>query len=392
MCDLAQRWRAGWLTFGLLLLAVLGHAGEVNPRLVLTNDYDPDTINCFRRFDEQPALDLVLEWWYSDGPCAAHTFRPIAYLTTRLEYALFGRTVWPYQLVNLVYLFGCAALLVSLGVSLGLPLAIARAGGMLFLAWPTPATRVVVHLICTRSEVLCGLFSLAALRCLLGYLDHGGRRWLAGFGGCYLLAYLNKEMALGLAPVFIICACWWPAEPTRKRRVAAVILGVSLLWLIWFKLAELQMTRPVEAIPPGHTFANLWQRTTNNLAPTILNQLFHLWFPLGSLAFLVLAEHTWGLFLSGIFYQFTALLLLESVGLLALARRWPKLAAVLICWKLFANLPVAPLHDAFPWYAFLPHLLDRVGIVAGLWALVDVARQWREGRVAPRSNSQPGDD
>ncbi|MCZ7600601.1 MAG: hypothetical protein M5U09_26710 [Gammaproteobacteria bacterium] len=120
----------------------------------------------------------------------------------------------------------------------GLSPTTAAVGGIATLAWPTEANQVVVEWICTRSEVLCGLCSVWAAVVLLGFLDDGGRSRLAGVGGLLLLAYLSKEMALGVALALMAIALTAPAPWRRRLAAMAAVGAVSVLWLVLFEVCR----------------------------------------------------------------------------------------------------------------------------------------------------------
>jgi len=209
-------------------------ARDVDPGQVLDGRYDPDTLVTFTAFERNPTLAEVGRWYVGDGPNGMHTYRPLQYTMLRLEFALFGRTVWPYQVVNLLLLVGCAAGVGSLLRACESSSTVAALGGLATLAWPTEANQVVVEWICTRSEVLCGLGSIWAAVALAGWLDHGGGRRLAATGQLLGLAFLSKEWPSALAAALVCGAALWPAPPRRRVAALAVIVALSLLWLALF--------------------------------------------------------------------------------------------------------------------------------------------------------------
>jgi len=348
----------------------------VHPAQELDGQYDPDTLVTFNAFDQDPSAGAVLGWYAGDGPNGMHTYRPLQYTMLRLEYAVFGRHVWPYQFVNLLLLCGCAAGVGFLMRACGVPRTAAALGGIATLAWPTDANTVVIEWICTRSELLCGLGCVWAAVVLVSYLDHGGDRRLGLVAGLMLLAFLAKEMALGIALAFLPTIACWRADSRRRWKAVAVVTGISLLWLGLFKQAESNMVLPPELTPPGHTFADLSERLFRSWGTSFTTWTSSVCRPLGEIVRMVLAGASAQMVFSGIFWKALAALLAWGFAIRCALARWPRWLLVWAWWNAVGYLPVMPLHDRYPWYLFIPDLLDRGLMVVFTAAVLG----WADGR------------
>lgn len=358
----------------LVALAVLAIVAvvrrDIDPGQTLDGNYDPDTSVTFAAFEQRPALSEIVGWYTGDGPNQVHTYRPLQYTMLRLEYALFGPVVWPYQVVSLALLVGCAAGVGFLLRAGGLSPTTAAVGGIATLAWPTEANQVVVEWICTRSEVLCGLCSVWAAVVLLGFLDDGGRSRLAGVGGLLLLAYLSKEMALGVALALMAIALTAPAPWRRRLAAMAAVGAVSVLWLVLFKYAESRMVVPLDQVPPGHTFEDLWRRLGVSHYQWLQNWASTVCPPLGDLVRIVRAGALVDSLSGEVFWRALAALILWAFALRCAVRHQRRWLVLWLCWNTLCYLPVMPLHDRYPWYLFIPDLLDRgllVVLAVAVW-------------------------
>ena len=378
------------LILAVACAAAFGCLRSINPDLELdpnaTEPLDPDIIVVFDAYDRDPSLAAVGSWFFGDGPQQVHTFRPLEYAMLRAEYGVFGRTVWPYQVVNALLFCltvgGMALLLRAGGVS---ETVAALAATLTFLVWSEP-NHTIINMICTRSEVLCGLFAVWAAWCWLNWLEHGGRRWLAGYGLLLLAAFLSKEMALGVALALMIAAVPWRAPVRRRVAAIAVTLGLAVFWAAWFKFAENRMLIPLDAVPPGHTFADLWQRLARSPGTAAVAWSQEICAPAGQILFLRTARvGPFELLLSQTFQIALAQLIVWSCGCYFAARRYPRLIWLWACWSAICYLPVLPLHDIYPWYLYVPDLLDRVFDALALAATGEWLWSWYTGSELARS-------
>lgn len=375
----APRRRPDWRTT-LLVVVVAGSAvacaaRAVRPGLVLDLYYDPDTVVVLEAFDDDPSLAYVLSWYVSDGPQRVHTFRPLQYTVLRLLYPLCGWTPWRYQVVNAglywLTIAGLVALLRRCGASTTLALLAAAAT----MAVPTAQNHVVIYMICTLGDLLCGLFAVWAVWALVVWLDGGSRRWLAGYLALLLAAFLSKEMALGVALAAMAVTAIWPGSRRRRWWTVAATAGLSLAWLGWFKLAESAM--PAGHLANAHTFGDLAARLAAQPGKAALHWLHAICRPAWQMVYMWVAgvRDFWWV---GLFWRNLPLLVLWPLGVVLVARRHPQMCRVWLCWNAVTYLPVLPLHDNVPWYQYIPDLLDRAFTVLAAAAIVRSLWSWWE--------------
>ena len=68
-----------------------------------------------------------------------------------------------------------------------------------------------------------------------------------------------------------------------------------------------------------------------------------------------------------LFWPQVARMALFVLGLCLLWIGQPRWLAVLYAWKLITYLPVLPLSETWPWYRFMPTLLDPILPVGAVW-------------------------
>lgn len=227
-------------TFGpLLLLALVG-------LLVYANSLHSPFIYDDRPTIEDPAIHGL---WPPQRPLwarwnSAVEARPVASLTLAVNYALGGRDVIGYHLVNIAFHVLCA--LVLYGVVRrtldGPPLrerfgahaaALAFACALLWLVHP--ANTQVVDYITHRTESIMGVFYLLTLYCAIRARSSTRRLlWSAASVACCALGMASKEVMV-TAPLMVALYDWaFRAEPYPRvlRQRIGLYAGLALTWII----------------------------------------------------------------------------------------------------------------------------------------------------------------
>lgn len=202
--------------------------------------------------------------WEPLGQGNAH-YRPVVAVSFQLDYLLWGPRPRGYHLTNLLVM----AVLGTVGWrALGRLLGdhrLALACALLWLAHPLSATAAAWT--SQRTDSIMALWYLAALATLLA--EPFGKRELAGFLCCGLLALGSKEMAATLAPMAALVA-WAGGKATRdengRRRLLAILVlagltGAYLLAWAWL-------------------FPSKTRLVVSGLARTLPNLLLPVWVPM----------------------------------------------------------------------------------------------------------------
>lgn len=154
----------------------------------------------------------------------ALVYRPVPYLVSALDYAVWGRNPAGWRATTLGLHALAAVLLAGLALRITGKGAFALAAGLLFAAHPVTAPSANVPSF--REETLAAVFLLAALHLALRASRDGGPwRW-AGAAAFGLLGGLSKEVAL-LAPGFGVLALYM-RDGRRTRVLDALRMGAVL--------------------------------------------------------------------------------------------------------------------------------------------------------------------
>ena len=152
-----------------------------------------------RRIQDLRSLGTVLRYEPS---------RPLLNLTWALNYALAGRSAWPYHLVNVLIHAASAALAASLFLWMARhrPGPYRRGGAILgaCLFAATPMAAETAAYVASRSTALAALFVLASLRLAVTAIEAGSRARLTGAVGLFLLALATKEEAAALPLLLLL--------------------------------------------------------------------------------------------------------------------------------------------------------------------------------------------
>ena len=175
------------------------------------------------------ALLHLFAWKQPDG-----FYRPLGFLSLRIDSAIFGEHLWGYHFQNLALHAANAVIVARLAARLGLEAGAARWAGLLFgvasvnyepVMWPG-----------ARFDLLAGLFTLLALLAALDYFERPATaqllRMLAGF----VCGVLSKESAYCFPPLFVLL--WWRYGPRQARAAPAFAsIGAATLLLIGIRFA-----------------------------------------------------------------------------------------------------------------------------------------------------------
>jgi len=173
-------------------------------------------------------------------------YRPPVSASFALDYAIAGSgNPWFFHLTNVLAYGACAALAYGLVRKLVSDRLGAALAGLLFATLAIHSESVAW--IAGRTDVLACAFMCAAMLCLLalrgpaaepaGGTTRRAPALLAAAFGLALLAMLSKEVALALAPIWVVfeltCSRKGPLAARPGRRVAslAVLLGATAVYL-----------------------------------------------------------------------------------------------------------------------------------------------------------------
>jgi len=360
--------RQAAVIFALLVVAGIPHYRILDAALPLAGDVDLDGQMKLHGIEADPGLRAALGWFIGDDPQRVHTFRPVPAFSLWVEYRLWGWTRWPYLVMNLLYMLLTALTLVWLCRILRMPLPFAAGAGALLMLDVTRGSGGVIGGLATRHDILCVLFCLLALCSMLLYLDFGSRRHLAGLVVWSLLAYLSKEMALALLPICaVIALAHWRRRPSRRIALVCVsALAVALVWLGWYRLAELNMA---PAPHDSHSFSGMvellhrrWPRNVFLYVASLCRPLALVWVYLSHIG-------GWALVSDHRFPWALVRIAMTVLAIVLLMRCRPRWVVVLYVWKVFSYLPVLPLSDAWGWYEYMPHVLDPILPLGFAWVV-----------------------
>jgi len=246
-----------WTTRGPLLAAAVALAVYL-PSLAGGFLYDDVAIVVEnRRIQDLGALGTVLRYEPS---------RPLLSLTWAVNYALAGRTPWPYHLVNVFVHAGNALLVASLFLWMARrrPGPHRRGGAVLgaCLFAATPMAAETVAYVASRSTALASLFVLASLRLAVSALETESRFRHAAALGLFLLALSTKEEAAA-APLLLLLLDFFflagqDAGPLRRRwRWHAAFWLLPFLGLLARRMATGDWLPPA-VLPRGQYLLTQW--------------------------------------------------------------------------------------------------------------------------------------
>lgn len=228
----------------LLLLAVALAYANSFPGVFIQDDlYIVRDNPLLQQFD----LWRILRSEYWHGIESNGLYRPLTILSLALNRALLGTAPAGYHLVNLLLHAGVTLILRQLLLRWNFSPLLALLAALLFAVHPIHGE--VVNIVVGRSELLAALFLLLAL---LAAGDQIGRGTYLAVGTSYLAALLSKEHAVALLLLLPLRDAFSAGalRPLRERfRLYALLLGITLAWLLWRRLGVLHEF-PTTVLPP----------------------------------------------------------------------------------------------------------------------------------------------
>jgi len=158
-------------------------------------------------------------------PTPGTYYRPVAMLTLAMDRVLWGENPIGFHLTNILCHFAVSWLLLGLCGKLGMPPRPALVASLIFAAHPLQSE--AVSYISGRTDILCALFVLLAVRVWLGAQRPFDHRAM-GSAGLVLVALLCKETAVLLPLVFLI------RQKRGRPPVPVLPLLAAASWLIFF--------------------------------------------------------------------------------------------------------------------------------------------------------------
>jgi len=201
-----------------LYLPSLGHGYVWDDRtLIAENRYLADT----REIGRNLTSDFFRR---SAEPSQIGHWRPVVTATYMLDRAWGAGSPRAFHVTNALLHGAAAALLALLALSLGLPSAVALAAAALFATLPSHVE--AVSWISGRTDLLCGVFALAAL-----VIDaRGGAP--AGVALATLLSVGSKEMAVAIPFATALRSVLVPRPGERRLRAAVPPLAAIALYAV----------------------------------------------------------------------------------------------------------------------------------------------------------------
>lgn len=163
------------------------------------------------------------------------TYRPLRYLSYRIDEAIFDGKVWGYHVFNALY-HGLTSFVVFLVLRRLAGPGAALAGALLFAAHPAH-TECVAYM-SGRRDLLSTLLYLLGFLCWLEFNRTSRRLWLATGVVAYALALGVKEMAVTLPAVCVLHDVI--LEPARARQrlriyaVGGVLAASAAIYIVFF--------------------------------------------------------------------------------------------------------------------------------------------------------------
>jgi len=199
----------------------------------------------------------------SNSPERIGHWRPAVTMTYMIDHAVGGGGPRAFHVRNAVLHGVACGLLVLLASSLGLGIGAALGAGLLFAAHPVHVESVAW--ISGRTDLLCGVFVLAALVLDARGAGRPGRGWRLGSACATLVALLSKEMAVVVPVAVALRAGLFPGpggdKPARSawRAAAPHVAAIGLYALVRFAVLGIA-PKSSDAALQGHAalFATWW--------------------------------------------------------------------------------------------------------------------------------------
>ncbi len=161
-------------------------------------------------------------------------FRPLLLTTYAANYAVHGKHVEGYRMVNLLLHVLCSLLLISCVARLGGRESLALAAGGIFLLHPTHGE--LINYISSRSDILVSFFILLALSVLIKKMsgrEKGEWRGYSAVALAYTGGLLSKSVAV-VFPVVVVGYGLWLGGVDRVRqkwRGIVLLAGITIAYL-----------------------------------------------------------------------------------------------------------------------------------------------------------------
>ena len=225
-CSQETAWfaRCGSAAFALLLVAFT--VALYLPALQV-NIADHDWTN--RHFGVELASPAAVAHLFVN-PAIDGMYRPLAHLSFRLDYRIFGDSLWGYHLQSIALHVLNSMLVVLLGAHLGMLPAVSRGAALLFAASSVHFEAVLWP--AARFDPLATLFCLLSLLCFIRYWKAPGYAvgYLVASLSCFVVGILNKETAYSLVlliPALIVTRRLWGLPPVALRKALLFVAALS---------------------------------------------------------------------------------------------------------------------------------------------------------------------
>jgi hypothetical protein len=362
-----------------MLIAALSHLHLPGNGVPIHRKSDMDGHDRLMGIARDPSLQAVGSWYIGDDPHGVGCYRPLNATVLWLGYKLWGFEWWPYLVINWIIFMATGYAVYLLWRELGMPHLPAVACGALLLALPTKPTLHAVVLVGILHDLLCTLFALLALVLMLRYLRTARAGNLVWCGICAFLAYLSKEMALAMLPLFVVLAVALHHRHGSGRRTARAVLVTIAVAAVWGALYVTALVNMGGSGGAHHDMGQWLAMLIDRGDSTVLFAAGNFIPALAGIMQMVVSDVE--LLIYPPFWEKLALLLVHVtcyVVLLVYRRPW---FLLLIAWQAFTYLPVLPFHDTWPWYRYMPDVLDLSVYVAGIWLI------WEETLIGQRGQA-----
>jgi hypothetical protein len=327
--------------------------------------------------DKGHDLSAALGWLHGDWPEGNNFYRPLAGLSLWLDYLPWRWHAAGYMFTAWLLYALTAAVLATFASLLFRSRAIGAATLAAFALLPQDGSRLILSSLCTRADLLCGLFLLLSLYWGLRYLADPSRRPLLFCLLAAIAALLSKEMALSLPLLLLLIALFAHRRLSLRRLVALEVLLVALL-VIWYSAYThfIHGRLPLPGDPAPRALHNTLLFILAALQPDFM--IVGSWLKTD----ITWQESIFSLFLGPALLN-TALWLYAFV--LLLWRNW-RLPLFCVLWAGLSWVPLLRTHVSALHYYYIPQLALYVGYGALACLLtVRLARWWRTEAFAPRA-------
>jgi hypothetical protein len=152
-------------------------------------------------------------------------YRPFVMLSFGLDHALYGTSARGYFVTQALLFGACAVLLYVLARTLLGPRAAVGPLAALVVFLVAPSNVETLAVVARRSEMICGIFSLLALRAQVARSDRGARGPGVAAAALTLLAMVAKTTAIALVPALFVILVLRSREAGLPARVRAATLA-----------------------------------------------------------------------------------------------------------------------------------------------------------------------